>query len=110
MNVPLQGCLTAQMNMKCVLTNLVPIVVCVLKGTLEIVQVATVSFIIIIVRTCHEFLDLDIDECVLEEPCGPNAACNNTDGNYTCDCDPGYELFTWSSCGGMFSTRCGVIH
>ena len=31
-------------------------------------------------------LFLDINECI----CGENAECVNTEGNYICQCDPGF--------------------
>jgi hypothetical protein len=34
---------------------------------------------------------LDVNECVTESPCHTNAACNNTEGSYTCACDTGYS-------------------
>ena len=35
----------------------------------------------------------DIDECdaTLSSPCHAEATCSNTDGNFTCTCNPGYE-------------------
>ena len=32
----------------------------------------------------------DIDEC-LSSVCSVNAICENTIGNYTCNCNPGYS-------------------
>ena len=34
----------------------------------------------------------DINECLDENACAGNSTCNNTNGNYTCACDTGYEL------------------
>ena len=31
----------------------------------------------------------DVDECEVSSPCG-NGTCNNTDGGFLCQCDPGY--------------------
>ena len=33
----------------------------------------------------------DIDECLLNDTCGENADCTNTDGSFICTC---YEGFT----------------
>ena len=33
---------------------------------------------------------LDINECD-SDPCG-QGSCGNTEGSYTCDCSPGYEV------------------
>jgi hypothetical protein len=34
----------------------------------------------------------DVDECTTGTACaGPNTACNNTVGSYTCDCLPGFS-------------------
>ncbi len=33
---------------------------------------------------------VDVDECTVAPPCGPNAACTNTIGNYTCACNAGF--------------------
>ena len=32
----------------------------------------------------------DINECNLGDACGPKGECMNSDGSFTCDCDPGY--------------------
>ena len=32
----------------------------------------------------------DLNECQTDNPCHSNATCNNTDGSYICQCDPGY--------------------
>lgn len=35
---------------------------------------------------------VDIDECIASPGvCGANKACLDTDGNYTCSCEPGYR-------------------
>ena len=55
----------------------------------------------------------DIDECFLEpEICGPRKAghCENTDGDYTCICNPGYEEeFITDSNSNRRQTRCKDI-
>ena len=33
---------------------------------------------------------LDTNECD-NSPCGPNGDCLNTQGSFTCNCQPGYE-------------------
>ena len=36
----------------------------------------------------------DIDECIVDQPCLHNSTCNNTPGNYTCNCNStGYQGF-----------------
>lgn len=43
---------------------------------------------------------LDINECALElDECADNAACNDTDGSYECNCNPGFvgDGFTCTS-------------
>ena len=33
----------------------------------------------------------DINECQTKFTCHSNATCNNTDGSYICQCNPGYS-------------------
>jgi hypothetical protein len=33
----------------------------------------------------------DIDECAKPNACGLNALCQNTPGNYTCQCPEGFD-------------------
>lgn len=33
---------------------------------------------------------VDIDECEEDDPCGPNAICENARGSYKCSCEPGF--------------------
>ena len=37
------------------------------------------------------FFSSDIDECILIDPCRNGATCVNTDGSYTCFCEPGWQ-------------------
>jgi len=47
------------------------------------------------------FLDADIDECKANiSNCHTNAVCNNTVGNYTCECECGYYGDGITSCVG----------
>ncbi|XP_041372631.1 adhesion G protein-coupled receptor L4-like [Gigantopelta aegis] len=39
----------------------------------------------------HVWLNLDIDECLVQTSCGTNVNCTNTDGSYTCTCLNGYS-------------------
>ena len=32
----------------------------------------------------------DVDECASMMPCDKNAKCTNTDGSFSCSCNPGY--------------------
>ena len=41
---------------------------------------------------------IDINEC-LDGTCGENAKCVNTEGNYTCECDPGFTGDGYSCTG-----------
>ena len=34
---------------------------------------------------------IDINECVEDPPCNPNADCTNTNGSYTCACMSGFS-------------------
>ena len=34
---------------------------------------------------------VDIDDCADQNPCGDNGRCENTPGDYMCQCDPGYQ-------------------
>lgn len=36
--------------------------------------------------TCH-----NIDECIVDEPCGDHAQCFDTVGSFICTCDDGYH-------------------
>ena len=37
-------------------------------------------------------ISTDIDECIEEtDNCDDNAACTNTDGTFTCLCEPGFS-------------------
>ena len=33
----------------------------------------------------------DVDECMEQSPCDPNATCTNTPGSYSCSCNEGYS-------------------
>ena len=45
--------------------------------------------------TCHEqqctLPPADINECVTESSCDPNASCTNMPGSFTCECNAGYR-------------------
>ena len=43
---------------------------------------------------------LDIDECEVNNTCGENGDCINTNGSYSCDCDPGYKDDGFNYCQG----------
>lgn len=43
---------------------------------------------------------IDVDEC-LEQPCGSSAKCTNSQGSFTCECEPGFIL-RGVDCEGMF--------
>ena len=40
----------------------------------------------------------DIDECLIASACHPNASCTDTDGSYTCTCNPGFTGDGFVSC------------
>ena len=42
-------------------------------------------------RSCVLLLPLDIDECLVNNPCQSSATCENNYGSYTCICNSGYE-------------------
>ena len=47
------------------------------------------------------FCCTDIDECSIGKYiCGDLEECENTDGNYTCNCQKGYRRDDYSSCIG----------
>ena len=43
----------------------------------------------------------DRDECGEGPKCGPHGHCLNLRGNYTCDCDPGFEMSSDRYCEGQ---------
>ena len=44
---------------------------------------------------------LNIDECEINyNICGENGDCINTNGSYSCDCDPGYIYGGFNYCQG----------
>ena len=56
------------------------------------------------VRTFTIFTNsTDINECRESSPCDHN--CTNTDGSYTCSCNPGYSLIGRISCVGRFKSQ-----
>ena len=44
-------------------------------------------------------ITVDVNECA-GDPCDGNATCNNTNGSYTCTCDPGFTGDGFN-CSGM---------
>ena len=44
----------------------------------------------------------DVNECVAESTCDPNASCTNTFGSFTCGCNTGYRG-DGTTCNGWFS-------
>ena len=46
------------------------------------------------------FILTDINECINESPCDPNAECDNTAGSYTCQCVTGF-VGDGTTCEGM---------
>ena len=45
----------------------------------------------------------DINECFEDNiDCGPNAYCQDLEGNYTCECYPGYVRNAQELCDGIF--------
>ena len=57
------------------------------------------------VNCCFVTLSPDIDECSAEaSPCDLNADCINTDGSYSCTCQPGFTG-DGATCRGMFKAR-----
>ena len=47
----------------------------------------------------------DIDECVSPDmnDCHDSATCHNTEGNYNCDCDDGYDGDGYNCSGRNYS-------
>ena len=43
---------------------------------------------------------LDIDECEVNNTCGENGDCVNTNGSFSCDCHPGYKDDGFIYCRG----------
>ena len=44
----------------------------------------------------------DIDECAEEESiCGDFGTCSNSQGNFSCTCNPGYDLIGRNTCTSM---------
>ena len=53
-------------------------------------------------RTIYYYID--VDECALgTDDCGANSFCNNTEGSFTCTCDPGYTGIPTDGCTGWFT-------
>ena len=64
---------------------------------------ATLKYIFIAAETCVSKL-LDIDECATSgHSCHAQATCSNTQGSYSCMCNPGYNG-DGTSCGGMLNS------
>ena len=51
----------------------------------------------------------DRDECGEGPKCGPHGQCLNLPGNYTCDCDPGFEMSSDKYCEGQLTYPCLLI-
>lgn len=55
------------------------------------------------------YFSLDLDECALgTDSCSDQAQCTDTDGSYTCDCNPGFEG-DGITCRSM-SIACNVLY
>ncbi len=52
--------------------------------------------------------DQDIDEC-LQNVCQQHTTCVNIEGDFRCDCDTGYTLYTKTECTGRYRTFCLVL-
>lgn len=49
---------------------------------------------------------LDVDECLLGNPCGINAVCRNLPGSYNCECPPTYQGNPYTSCQQCVDRKC----
>ena len=65
--------------------------------------------IVIVLKLCSKIIrsilyvfNTDINECTTLglDACHPNATCNNTVGNYSCVCDPGFAGDGFNNCNG----------
>ncbi len=53
----------------------------------------------------------DINECTTgTATCTPHSTCSNSDGNYTCPCENGFEGDGWTSCVGMNEQKVSADH
>ena len=61
------------------------------KATLEMESLAQVHYSLNMHYSIPPII-LDINECALNtDSCNANAACADTEGSFTCTCNPGYE-------------------
>ena len=61
---------------------------------------------------CVYLYSPDVDECAISaDPlCHAHAVCSNTEGSYTCTCDPGHHLDAWGVCVGKIAcVECVVV-
>ena len=53
---------------------------------------------------------LDLNECDLPDSCDSSVSrCNNTDGSFTCQCLPGFEMNSSSVCVGELKSHLAAI-
>ena len=71
----------------------------------DILAMDTVVLVSVLYRrkTYNVVFPIDVDEC-LNVPCsGENSECVNTEGNYSCQCEPGFTGDGYN-CTGLFYT------
>jgi hypothetical protein len=90
------------MSMPVVLTQKVLLFVNVKVGILEMDLIVLVSksfihvfkvctFLLIIYCLLFLLFFLDIDECLMTNPCHVNASCTDTEGSFICQCNSGHS-------------------